>query len=379
MSTHHDVIVVGARAAGASTALVLARAGHRVLVIDPMRPGSDTLSTHALLRPAVHLLDSWGLLDEVARHSPAVDRVTFRYDDRPSVVELSSPLVAPRRTVLDRLLAEAAAAAGADVRYGVRATDLLRDDSGRVTGVRTDRGDEHASLVVGADGRGSLVARLVGAPTTRAGTNAAASVYAYHRGVDVDGYVWLFGNGVAGGLIPTGGGETCVFVSVPQDRFLAHHRRDIAGMHSSVLRQVSPWAAAVVEDGERVSRHRGFAGVPGRMRQPAGPGWALVGDSSHWKDPATAHGLSDAMRDAALLGAAVDRGLRGGDLDGALAAHATLRDELSTPFFDLTDRIASLTLPMDQLALAHRAIGHEVGRELAALRSVSGERVLVGA
>lgn len=378
MSTHHDVIVVGARAAGAATALVLARAGHRVLAIDPMRPGSDTLSTHALLRPAVHLLDEWGLIDQVAEHSPAIGRVTFRYDDRPSVVELSSPLYAPRRTVLDRLLADAAIAAGADVRYGVRATDVVRDARGRVTGVRTDHGDEHASVVVGADGRNSLVARLVGAETTRIGTNAAASVYAYHRGLDVDGYVWLFGEGVAGGLVPTGGGETCVFVSVPRDRFLARHRRDVAGMHASVLREVSPWAASVVERGEQVSRHRGFAGIPGRMRHPAGPGWALVGDAGHWKDPATAHGLSDAMRDAALLGDAIDRGLRGGDVDGALAAHAAQRDELSTTFFDLTDRIASLVVPMDALGAAHREVAHEVGREVAALRALGDDVALTG-
>ncbi len=185
-SSSHDVIVVGARAAGAATAMLLARRGLRTLLLDRGQLTSDPMSTHALLRGGVLQLSRWGLLDQViAAGTPPVRRSTFRYGDETAVVtHRPSPgvdaLYAPRRTILDDLLVRAAADAGADIRYEVRVTDVIeRSDAvagGRdtVLGVRATEADGRtvellAPLVIGADGVGSTIARCVGAPALRVG------------------------------------------------------------------------------------------------------------------------------------------------------------------------------------------------------------------
>jgi flavin-dependent dehydrogenase len=193
--TDYDVIIVGGRVAGAGTALLLARAGYRVLVVDRCRRGSDTLSTHALMRPAVLQLQRWGLLDAVADVTPAQERVVFHYGDDRVTLEVSRPLYAPRRTVLDPIIAAAAERAGATLWYGVDVRGLRRDGTGRVIGVRLRDGDGRivdlrAPVTVGADGRRSLVARDAGATVTRAGSGVGASVYGYWTGIDAAGFEW---------------------------------------------------------------------------------------------------------------------------------------------------------------------------------------------
>jgi 2-polyprenyl-6-methoxyphenol hydroxylase-like FAD-dependent oxidoreductase len=165
-SDEYDAVVVGARCAGAATAMLMARAGLRVLVLDRVHPGRDTLSTHALMSAGVLQLSRWGLLDRiVAAGTPAVTATTFHYGARAETVELADPLYAPRRTVLDTTLLAAAQEAGARVRVGMDVTELCRDRTGRVTGVRARvRGGEavsfRAPLTIGADGLRSTVARL---------------------------------------------------------------------------------------------------------------------------------------------------------------------------------------------------------------------------
>lgn len=186
----YDVVVVGARAAGAATALLLARAGTRVLVVDRSRHGADTLSTHALLRAGVVQLARWGLLEQVAASgAPAVRTNAFHYGDERIDVPIKpghgvDALYAPRRTVLDPILVDAACAAGAEVRFGVSVTGLSRNETGRVTGVlgrdHTGAGfTAQARMTVGADGMSSRVARLAGAPVERSARNAAAAIYGY--------------------------------------------------------------------------------------------------------------------------------------------------------------------------------------------------------
>jgi flavin-dependent dehydrogenase len=373
MPTHtptYDAIVVGARPAGAATALVLARHGHRVLVLDRMKPGSDTLSTHALMRAGVVQLDRFGLLDRiVAANTPPVDRVTFRYADRVvAPVELDRPLYAPRRTVLDPIVAAAAQEAGAEFRYGARVTGLVRDRDGHVTGVRAVDADrrqvvETAAITIGADGRGSIVAREVEALVTRRWHAAEASIYGYFTGVEPDGYEFLYGVGATAGLIPTNDGHN-VFVNLDRDRFRDHLRFDLEASFHAVLREVEPAAADRVAAGVRTSPLRGFAGVPGYLRRPHGPGWALVGDAGYFKDPGTAHGLSDALRDAELLADAIHAGLTGtAAMSTALAGYEATRDDLSIAFADVTDRIASLAWTSEELRTLHlrasEAMQHE--------------------
>src|SRR3954454_8339602 len=139
----YDVAIVGGRVAGASTAMLLARAGLRVVVVERSQRGSDTVSTHALMRAGVLQLSRWGVLRDLVRAgTPAIRSTAFHYGDGVSThVSLrSSPgvdaLYAPRRHLLDRLVVEAAAASGADVLHETPVVGLLRGDDGRVLGVR---------------------------------------------------------------------------------------------------------------------------------------------------------------------------------------------------------------------------------------------------
>lgn len=374
----YDVIVVGARAAGAATAMLLARSGHRVLAVDRMRPGSDTLSTHALMRAGILQLDRWGLLRAVVdAGTPPVRRVTFHYGTDTVPIDVREPLYAPRRTVLDPILADAAVRAGADVRFGVRVGGLLRDD-GRVVGVHGTTADgrafaAEAAVVVGADGRNSLVAREVDAPTTDRGRSSGGAVYAYWEGVEVDGYHWSFVPGSMAGAIPTNDGLTCVFVGASTERFRGGLRaRDAI---PALLAEHDPALTARVLRGRQVSPPSGFAGFPGWLRRPYGPGWALVGDAGYFKDPSTAHGLSDALRDAEYLARALDAGLRGeAPFATALAGYERTRNELSSALLHASDGVAAFDWTLPQVQRIHLDLSEAMQHEVAALAALPPAR-----
>ena len=372
----YDVIVVGARCAGAATALLLARAGVRVLVLDKGAAGVDTLSTHALMRGGVMQLTRWGLLPAiVAAGTPAVRSTTFSYSAQDVTLAIEpkhgvDALYAPRRVLLDRLLAEAAMASGADVRYGARVDDVILDDQGRVRGVAVAMNGSHqpmtADLVIGADGLYSTIARKVGASTTVQGRHAAAVLYSYWQGLpDTGGYYWKFGPGVSMGSIPTNGDAHCVFASVPPPRFHDEAPGDTHTAYHRWICQAWPEFAERLRTATCVEPIRGFAGHPGFIRRSTGPGWALVGDAGYFKDPCTAHGITDALRDAELLARAVVQ-----DTPAALTAYETMRDDLSRRLIDVTDEIASFTANDDHLQSLHRAFSSEMSREVRALAAL---------
>jgi 2-polyprenyl-6-methoxyphenol hydroxylase-like FAD-dependent oxidoreductase len=365
-----DVLIVGGRVAGAATALLLARKGSRVLVVDRTPYGSDTLSTHALMRGGVVQLQRWGVLPALrAAGTPAIRTSTFHYGDAELPVAIKprdgvDALFAPRRTVLDAALVDAAREAGAEFAFGEWLLDLVRDDSGRVTGAilggaGRPRRRIDAALVVGADGLRSTVAELVQAPVDLWGRHAAAVVYGYWPGLDLDGYHWYYDEGVSAGAIPTNEGRTCVFVSVPSERF----RREAPGRLSTFYRAVLADAAPGLADAiEAVAARtppvplRAFPGEPGRLRRPFGPGWALVGDAGFFRDPITAHGLTDALRDAELLADAAPH-------DAALAGYAASRNELARDLLLVSDRIASFDWSLDEVRELHLELSRLMGRE----------------
>jgi flavin-dependent dehydrogenase len=376
--TEYDVIIVGARAAGAGTALLLARSGWRVLVVDRARRGSDTLSTHALMRPGVLQLERWGLLDEViAAGTPAQDRVVFHYGDDRLDLDVSRPLYAPRRTVLDPLLVDAAERSGAVFRFGLDVRGLLRDPDGRVTGVEGRDGDGAAveirgRMTVGADGRRSRVAREVDATVTRRGTGAGATVYGYWSGIEAAGFEWCFRPGTSAGLVPTDDDEVCVFATVPPRRFFAELRHDREGGLHRVLAETNPAVAERVAAGRRTGHVRAFPGLVGWLRRPWGNGWALVGDAGYFKDPTTAHGITDGLRDAELLARALDGVLRGEvDAPSALSAYEQTRNDLSIPMFDITDAIARLDWTLDAVQRHHLAMSVTMRRECEVLAGLA--------
>jgi flavin-dependent dehydrogenase len=377
----YDAVVIGARAAGAAAALLLARKGLSVLAVDRGTYGSDTLSTHALLRAGVLQLARWGLLGRVVDEgTPPVKRTVFHYDDEVVDIPIKAhdgvpALFAPRRTVLDRLLVDAAVEAGAQVRHQVKLVDLLRDAGGRVEGaslqgvggsIRPVRAD----LVVGADGARSTVGSLVHASVTRQGRNASAVVYGYWSGLDVEGYHWYWGSGAAAGAIPTNGGQTLLFAGLPAKDYQKRMRGNLSAEYLRILTDVAPDLAERLQRAQLSGPLRVFPGLAGYLRRPWGPGWALVGDAAYYKDPITAHGISDALRDAELLADAV---VQGGER--AMAAYESRRDDLSIPLFDVTDRIASLSWSSAELKSLHLALSDEMKREVAAMVGPNGVRV----
>jgi flavin-dependent dehydrogenase len=378
----HDVLIVGARLAGAATAMLLARAGRRVLVVDQAREGSDTLSTHAFMRGGIIQLSRWGLLDEIRAAAPAVRRTVIRYGGDETVVDIRptphvDALYAPRRTTLDPLLVAAARRAGAEVRFGVRVTGLLRDASGRVIGARArDRAGSplelRAHLTVGADGIDSLVAREVEAPIDVAGTHATALVGGYFSGLEVQGYQWLYGDGLTGGVIPTDGGQVCAWVGVPSNRFDELRRLPGHGF-GEVLARVAPDWHDRLQGTRQHGPLRGFAGRPGHLRRAWGDGWALVGDAGSFKDPLSTHGMTDALRDAELLADAILEGTRTGDDRDereALAGYQQRRDELSLELFTKVDEVASYAWDLTELPDLLVGLSHAMRAEVDHLLSL---------
>ena len=346
-------------APAAATALLLAQAGAKVLLIDRQTLGSDTISTHALMRTGVLQLDRWGLLQRlVPEDTPPIGVTTFHYSSEQVRVAIQPEhgvhhLYAPRRTVLDRILVEAAEAAGAEVQHGVVLSTLQFDSSGQVIGALLRHGSNgergvSADLVIGADGRNSTVAKLVGAETYREGRASSAIVYGYFDGLRNDGLHWYFGDRAAAGVIPTNHGQHCVFGGLPQDQFAAALRGNTERGFLGLLERCCPDLRAAVEGATMAGRLRGFSGARGFLRRPAGPGWALVGDAGYFKDPLTAHGITDALRDAELLARAL---LEYGPHN--MAVYQRERDFLSIPFFEVTDAIASFKWTMDEIKALH--------------------------
>jgi 2-polyprenyl-6-methoxyphenol hydroxylase-like FAD-dependent oxidoreductase len=192
--SRHEVVIVGGRVAGSATALLLARLGHDVVVVDRASFPSDTLSTHSIARSGVVQLNRWGLLDAVLDSgAPAIRQITFHADGESVTRQVKHKagvdlLVAPRRNVLDTILVTAAELAGATVRTGVTVSGVQRDDRGRVVGVhghdRAGAGVEiGARFVIGADGLQSRVARAVGASLTELRHANGATQYAYYAGI----------------------------------------------------------------------------------------------------------------------------------------------------------------------------------------------------
>jgi 2-polyprenyl-6-methoxyphenol hydroxylase-like FAD-dependent oxidoreductase len=380
--SRYDAIVVGARCAGAATAMLMARCGLKVLIIDRSRYGEDTMSTHALMRGGVMQLHRWGLLPQiVASGTPAVRSTAFHYGEDVLEVEVRphhgvEALYAPRRTLLDSALVDAARRAGAEVRHGCTLTGLVRCPDGRVCGAVILDSDGKSrvvttELVVGADGIGSAVARLTGARVLWEGRHASAVVYGHRSGIEATGYSWYYKEGVSAGVIPTNGGAHCVFAAFPPKRFRDEVRHDLAAGYDRALAEVSPPLAAAVASSRLEGRLWAFAGRRGFLREAWGPGWALVGDAGYFKDPLTAHGMTDALRDAELLAIAAAQGS-----ETAFAEYAALREELSRALFDATDAIASFAWSLDTVQRLHLEVNTAMKREtehLAGLRRLSLE------
>jgi flavin-dependent dehydrogenase len=208
----------------------------------------------------------------------------------------------------------------------------------------------------------STVADLVAARSYRTARHATGVVFGYISGLEDDGYHWYYRPGVSAGVIPTNHGHTCVFASVPSRRFRDEIRFDPVAGFGRILAECSPGLATAVAGGQRFGNLRGTPGHPGFFRQPWGPGWALVGDAAYFKDPLTAHGITDALRDAELLSEAVAAGT-----EAALQGYQDTRDAQSGELFNITDEVASFEWDLDSIKDLHLRLSREMKHEVEAL------------
>ncbi len=349
----YDVIVVGVRIAGAATAMLLARQGLRVLAVDRVSFPSDTVSSHQLQVPGVALLQQWGLLGQLTgADTPPVRRVRLDAGDG-LVMDGQFPahagadaLYSPRRTLLDSILVDAARAAGAEVRENFRVTELTASGD-QITGIRGQtRGrrvvTETASLVIGADGKRSLVAGAVGAPRYRERAAQSFASYSYWAGVPVSGGELYQRPGRAVAVFPTNDDLTMVYVAAPMTEF-ATARADLEGHYLRALDTCGDMGERI-RSGSRAERIRTTPDQPNLFRRPHGPGWALAGDAGVVMDSVSAQGMTSGLRDAGLLSAAVVAGLGGSrPLDAALRDHQRQRDRAIRGMYDFTLRLAALS------------------------------------
>lgn len=353
-----DGIIVGARCAGSPTAMLLARKGYRVLLVDRCTFPSDTMSTHYIWQAGTARLHRWGLLDQVrATGCPRITKVTLDFGAfslsgcAPAAHPAAPECLCPRRTVLDKILIDAARAAGAEVREAFSVREILFDGD-RVVGIRgVSRGgntiEERARVTIGADGLHSFVAGSVRAPKTLERPIASCGYYSYWQNFPTDGVEIHVPPRRTIVTPPTNDGLTCIIAMAPADEF-PRFREDIEGFFLASLELV-PSLAARVRSAQRVERFVGGA-FPNFFRKPHGHGWALVGDAGYHKDPYTAQGISDAFRDADLLSEAIDAGFSGQrPLEDALADYERTRNESALAEFHATCDRAAMEPPTPEM------------------------------
>lgn len=332
-----DVIIVGARCAGAPLAALLAKRGHKVLLLDRATFPSDTMSTHFMWTPAVATLAKWGLLERLLQTGcPPIASVQMDTADviirgKPSAVDGVDIMLCPRRSKIDALLVEAAREAGAEVREGVVVRDVIWSGD-RVVGVSAkDRNDVEiefrGAFIVGADGLNSRIARAVDAQYRLHHPPVTFAFYAYWEGVPQE----CFGSHRREDRLilefPTHDRQTCIYVGWPRNEY-GNVRGDVEANYLASI-DLAPELAERTRAGRRVSKIRGSNDLPNYYREPAGPGWALVGDAAYHKDPTTGMGMGDAFLGAELLADAIDAELTG-EAAGAACTLESYGDELES-------------------------------------------------
>jgi len=189
-------------------------------------------------------------------------------------------------------------------------------------------------------------------------------VYGYWRGLATDGFEWFFRPGGAAGVIPTNDSHACVFVGTSPTRFRRDLVRRPVDGYLALLDTVAPELAVRLAGAERAEELFRFPGRTGFIRRPFGPGWALVGDAGYFKDPLTAHGITDALIDAELLAQAAAAGT-----EAAFAGYQSARDTLAVAHFEVTDAVASFEWDLPKVQQLHRALSDEMKKESLAVTS----------
>lgn len=346
----YDAIIVGARCAGAATAMLLARRGHKVLLVDRATFPSDLPHGHFIHRRGPARLKRWGLLGRVAATgAPPITSVTtdygdFALSDRDVMVDGAPLGYGPRRRALDRILLDAAVESGADLRTGFAVQDYIGDGE-RIIGIRGREAagralvTEHATVTIGADGRNSRLARTVGAPVYEELPPLTCWYFSYWSGIPDPGLQLHLRERRLVLAFPADAGLVAIFAAWPAS-MLPQVRADIPRHFMGAVDAV-PGLGEQVRAGRQEDRYYGASDLANFLRRPYGPGWALVGDAGCHKDPFLALGMCDAFRDAELLTNALDEAFTGlTPLETALAGYHRKRDRATVPDYQLNALLA---------------------------------------
>jgi 2-polyprenyl-6-methoxyphenol hydroxylase-like FAD-dependent oxidoreductase len=351
--------------------MLLARKGYKVLVVDRATFPSDTISTHFIHAPGVAALKRWGLLDQVIESGcPAVADYSFDFGmfsiaGKPRPADGNSIAYAPRRTVMDKILVDAAAAAGAEVREGFSVEEVLIED-GVVVGIRGHDASgssvvERARIVIGADGRNSHVAKVVNPEQYNEKPNLQWSYYTYWSGLPVDKFDTYIRPDRGWAMLPTNDDLTLLVLGWPYAEANAY-KADAEANYLKTL-ELAPEVAERVRGAKREERFYGGS-VPNFFRKPYGPGWGLIGDAGYNKDPITAQGMSDAFRDAEAFTAALDEVFTEvRSFDDAMADYHHERDMHAMPIFEFTTQLATLELPPPDVQQVLYAVSQNAGAQ----------------
>ncbi|ANP50038.1 flavin-dependent dehydrogenase [Streptomyces griseochromogenes] len=363
----YDVIVIGARCAGSPTAMLFARQGYRVLLLEKARFPQDTLSSHYIHTEGVALLKRWGLLDALrdAGCRP-IDHQSYeapgvRIDGFSLPIDGQRTTYAPRRYVLDPILAGGAVAAGVEFRESCAVNDLVFEGD-RVVGVRytTPGGAEatdRARLVVGADGMRSLVARKTGAPNVIEHPRMTCTYYSYWAGVPAH-FELYERQGRWIGVIPTNDDLALLMAYFPQDEF-SEIRKAVEPAYLDAFRTTAPELYERMSAGERVEQLYGTGHQENYFRKAFGPGWALVGDAVNHKDSITARGITEAFVQAqSLTGHIGERLHDDAALEDALRRYEDDLDDDALSHYQGALNVAELK-PEGRAELLRKLVGHQ--------------------
>ena len=388
MRPEYDALIVGGRAAGGSLAILLARQGRRVLVVDRDEFPSDTMSTHFMSLGAVDGLKKLGVLDDIlaagfrriTRHRSWVGDCCFEGPNGPP----GTFSLAPRRIVLDSVLLDHALKAGARFEQKTRVDGLLHDGE-RVAGAVLQRvGGEHrevrARVVVGADGKSSRIAEWVGAAEYDAVPALRPAYYGYFHGTEPRAEATLelfFGGDQIGFLFPMREGEDCIALEIQPEDF-EEFRSDPGAAFEARVRRL-PDMDRRMKNAHLEGKLMGVKGIDNHFRKPYGPGWALTGDAGYLKDPATGTGIGDALQQSFMLAEALGATFDGADWEASMSAFQEKRDQMMKPLYDATLAFTRMRDdgPAEQALLkalfmnpgATRALAHELLAQLPNLLS----------
>jgi flavin-dependent dehydrogenase len=373
----YDAIIVGARCAGSPLAMLLARKGYRVLLLDKASFPSDTISTHHIHQPGVAHLKRWGLLEKL-RASNCPPTTQIKFDLGPFALVGAPPPAGdtaesygPRRRVLDKILVDAAVEAGAELRERFTVEELTTDGTA-ITGIRGHDANgatvtEHARIVIGADGARSMVADAVKAPIYFDRGMLTCNYYTYWSGVQHEGVELYPRAGRTIVVDKTNDGLSMICIVFPREE-LDSIRSNIEGEYLRTIKENAPALFERLSNAKREERFAGTGFLPNFFRRPYGHGWALVGDAGYVKDPILAQGITDSFSHAEMLAEALDdafSGLR--DMNDALADYEHRRNNEVLAMFEHNTQLAMLEPPppeMQTLMDALRGNSFEINRFL---------------